>query len=92
MKSILDFLQQEHEFADLQFDCSSWKMQNVTDTPTQTDGCSCGPMMLLTAESVGLSKPFSFTQNDVMQIRKKIQYILISEAIQDPYIYNIHEH
>ena len=91
MKSILDFLQQEHHFSDLQFDSSSWKMQNVTNIPLQTDGSSCGPMMILAAECIGLGKPFSFTQNDVLKIRKKIQYILITEAISDPYIYNFHE-
>ena len=89
MESVLDFLQEEHQYSDLDFNRSSWTMNNINDVPLQTDGSSCGPMALLTAESIGLEKPISHSQNDIQDVRKKMQYVLIRESIEDSYVYDI---
>ena len=83
MEAILDFLQEEHQYSASNFDRSSWNLESIAYAPLQSDGSSCGPMVILTAESIGLEKPISHTQDDVRNARKQMQYILITEAIED---------
>ena len=83
MEAILDFLQEEHQYSASNFDRSSWNLESIAYAPFQTDGSSCGPMVILTAESIGLEKPILHTQDDVRNARKQMQYILITEAIED---------
>ena len=47
--------------------------------------------MIMTAECIGLEKPISYSQNDAAVVREKIQYLLIAEAVEDPYIYQINQ-
>ena len=83
MEEILDFLQEEHQYSASNFDRSSWNLESIAYAPLQSDGSSCGPMVILTAESIALEKPILHTQDDVRNARKQMQYILITEAIED---------
>ena len=89
MQNILDFIEQEHNHNNMALDKTSWKLQNDPDTPLQEDGSSCGYLAILTAECVALDKPFNHSQNDVPHIRQKIRVLLITEGLDDPYIYDI---
>ena len=46
-------------------------------------------MTILTAECVGLQRQLNFSQQDCEEIRKKIQFVLISESLEDPFVYDI---
>ena len=89
MQNILDFIEQEHNHNNMALDKTSWKLQNDPDTPLQDDGHSCGYLAILTAECVALDKPFNHSQKDVPDIRQKIRILLITEGLDDPYIYDI---
>ena len=81
----------EHQNAKLPFDISAWKLKSRKDIPKQTDDFSCGLMMIMTAECIGLEKPILYSQDDAALVRQKIQYLLIAESVEDPYIYQINQ-
>ena len=91
MESVLHFIQEEHQNAKLPFDISAWKLKSRKDIPKQTDDFSCGLMMIMTAECIGLEKPILYSQDDAALVRQKIQYLLIAESVEDPYIYQINQ-
>ena len=86
---ITDFMEKEHEHSNIDFERSSWQLHSRQDIPLQTDGSSCGFLTIQNAECIALEKPLSHNQADVINIRKKIQYILVSEAVEDQYVYDI---
>ena len=89
MASILDFLEDEHQFSKLPFHRSMWKLTAHFDTPKQSDSFSCGVLSIQTALCIGLGRKIDFGMDSVAEIRKKIKFLLTLESITDPYVYDI---
>ena len=75
MESVLHFIQEEHQNAKLPFDISAWKLKSRKDIPQQTDDFSCGLMMIMTAECIGLEKPILYSRNPLIRISTPISLI-----------------
>ena len=89
MELILDFIEDEHDFSGLPFQRDAWKQVAHKNSPLQPDGFSCGIYAILNGECLALGKPFNHSQEDVPVVRKKLQVLLISEGLEDPYVYDI---
>ena len=89
MHNILAFIEEEHNHNNMAFNKESWNLKNDPNTPLQDDKHSCGYLAILNAECVALQKPLNHSQQDVPDIRNKIRILLISEGLDDPYIYDI---
>ena len=80
MLVILDFIEEEHSYSQIPFERASWKLVSHQDSPLQKDGSACGIFAILNAECVALGKSFNHGQDNVPDVRKKIQILLISEG------------
>ena len=89
MKSILDFIEEEHVYSIIPFDRSMWTLKSHFNTPKQTDSHSCGVLTILTALCVALDRKIDFGMGSIPEIRKKIKFLLSYESLIDPYVYNV---
>lgn len=91
MQKILDFIEEEHSYSNIPFERTAWKLYSHQDLPLQKDGSACGIFVILNAECVALDKPFHHSQDNIPDVRKKIQILLVSEGLEDPYVYDIED-
>lgn len=69
----LKYLQDEHlDKKKAPLDVSDWKKETPKDIPQQGNMSDCGAFTCTFAERISMHKPFDFTQDDMVTIRRRM--------------------
>ncbi|KAI8977985.1 hypothetical protein BDB01DRAFT_294491 [Pilobolus umbonatus] len=70
---LLKYLQQEHKDKKKQeYDVSGWTLSTPKDIPLQQNMSDCGVFTCYYAERLSANKPFDFTQDDMIVLRRRM--------------------
>ena len=69
---VKDFLESNFILNSDTKDLTQWKLENVADTPQQTDGHNCGVYVCQNIKSISRREKFSICPSDLPAIRKEM--------------------